>query len=102
MIHADGTMDVNVNGKVERRKYSINRDAEFNNRYFARIQSRYMPETTGNERVFWTHTSDVPTIVQGPDEAEPPAYEPRHARDTFHEFWFHPLASREQTTGATP
>lgn len=62
MIYDNGTMDVMVDGKIERRRYSINVAIEPSNRYMQRVQ-RYEPDLQPNEQCFYTHTSDIPTIV---------------------------------------
>ena len=42
-IHDNGTMDVRVGDNIERRRYSINLDAPFSNRYLDRMQTKYQP-----------------------------------------------------------
>lgn len=65
-IHEDGTMDVLVDGRSERRRYSINVDAPFENRYIARVQSKYAPELREGEEAMYMLDSDTPVIVCKP------------------------------------
>ena len=55
MIHEDGTMDVMVDGRVVRRRYSVDITAGFG--------QQYEPDTYDGEMVMWTVSSDVPTDV---------------------------------------
>ncbi len=63
MIHENGTMDVRVDGKIERRRYSIDREAPFTNRYIERVQTKYKPELREGEEAFFSLGDDIPTIV---------------------------------------
>lgn len=62
MIYENGTMDVRVDGKIERRRYSINVGIEPSNRYMQRVQ-RYEPELKPGEQCLYSITDDIPTIV---------------------------------------
>ena len=64
MIYDNGTMDVRIDGKVERRRYSINCEAPFSNRYMERMQTKYQPELRDGEEAFWMCGDDIPTIVK--------------------------------------
>jgi len=67
MIHEDGTMDVNVGDKTERRRYSINQgNTSFRYRYLDRVQTMYAPELQPGEDFFYTADSDVPVVVKAP------------------------------------
>ena len=63
MIHEDGTMDVRIDGKIVRRRYSIDRNAPFSNTYITRMQTKYKPELRDGEEAIFTLSDDVPTIV---------------------------------------
>ena len=62
-VHDNGTMDVRVNDSIERRRYSINVDAPFSNRYLDRMQTKYQPELRDGEEAFFCFGDDIPTIV---------------------------------------
>lgn len=62
-VYENGTMDVRVDGNIERRRYSINADAPFSNRYMERMQTKYQPELRDGEECFFTIADDIPTIV---------------------------------------
>ena len=64
MIYENGTMDVEVDGKIERRRFTINFDALFTNEYIKRIQTKYQPELHEGERAVFSVGSDIPHIVQ--------------------------------------
>ena len=64
MIYDNGTMDVRVNGQIERRRYSINCEAPFTNRYLDRMQTKYQPELRDGEEAFFSLGDDIPTIVE--------------------------------------
>jgi hypothetical protein len=62
-VHDNGTMDVRVNDSIERRRYSINVDAPFSNRYLDRMQTKYQPELRDGDEAFFCIGDDIPTIV---------------------------------------
>lgn len=62
-VHDNGTMDVRIDGKIERRRFSVNRDAPFTNRYLDRMQTKYEPELRDGEEAFFSIGDDIPTIV---------------------------------------
>ena len=55
-IHADGTMDVRIDGTIQRRPYQVNLCGTSHN--------PYCPEQRDGERVVWTMGDLVPTIVR--------------------------------------
>lgn len=63
MIYEDGTMDVRIDGKIVRRRYSIDRNAPFSNTYITRMQTKYKPELRDGEEAIFTLSDDIPTIV---------------------------------------
>lgn len=66
MIYENGTMDVEIDGKIERRRFTINRDAPFTNEYIKRVHTKYQPELREGEEAVFYLGSDVPTIVSRP------------------------------------
>lgn len=62
-VHDNGTMDVRVGDNIERRRYSINVNAPFSNRYLDRMQNKYEPELRDGEEAFFSIGDDIPTIV---------------------------------------
>lgn len=87
-VHEDGTMDVRVDDKPERRRYSINVDSGFSNRYLERMQSKYEPELRDGEEVFWSIGDDIPTIVtvRAPDPLRYNNDEERYLSHVMDEF----------------
>lgn len=58
-IHEDGTMDVKVDGKMERRRYFINRSGHDLMGRSIPAFGQYEPETRDDERVMRTISGDV-------------------------------------------
>ena len=58
-IHEDGTMDVKVDGKLERRRYSINRGGHDLMGRSIPLFDQYEPETRDGEMVMRTICGDV-------------------------------------------
>lgn len=59
-VHTDGTMDVLVNGKLERRGYTANYDTPPG---FMQ-QTREVPLHAADEEVIWTMGGDIPRIIK--------------------------------------
>lgn len=58
-IHEDGTMDVKVDGKMERRRYSINHSGPDLMGRSIPAFDQYEPETRDDEMVMRTISGDV-------------------------------------------
>lgn len=80
-VFDNGYMEVSVDGRIERRRYSINRDVPMSNRMHDRLL-RYEPQLNEGERAIYSLGSDIPTIVQGPYQA-PIEFDDTFSRSEF-------------------
>lgn len=75
-VHADGTMDVLIDGKTERRTYHVRKDID------PRVSwVEYVPDLREGEHLVMTLGSPIPTIINTLSEEDRKFRQPHHGHE---------------------